>query len=207
MSGQLIVRLDPDDIATPRLKLRWALFKLREAFEPVPELVYRGPADFILRHGKFSLPTPHNYPMAHTNLCYGNAIVGAEKYGLEYVEGFAMCHHILDPDPPVVMQHGWNETPFGQVVDLTWNTSGGATVSRVNGLAYYGVQFSVDRADVATWTNDATILEDPEHGWPVLREEWKGEDPHREWEISGLLRLMRAKASKETILAWLLANG
>lgn len=84
--------------------------------------------------------------------------------------------------------------------DATWDAPGKLRQwDRVWALGYLGVVFSAERADVATWTNDATVLDDPDHGWPLLRQPWKGEDYTIKWEASPILSLHRAGASADQI--------
>jgi hypothetical protein len=195
---------DPTDFAGA---LRRGLELIREGFAPVEGLAYRGPADFVLQHGQSFLPRAHGRPMGLAKHCFGNAIFACLREGLRYVEGFALCRHVLDPEPPVLAHHGWNMDAEGRLIDLTWNAdSGQADLARVRGLAYLGVEFSVERADIGTWANDATVLEDPAHGWPLLREPWRGEDFTKEWTTSGYLNLIRAGADEREVCRWLLEN-
>jgi len=184
-----------------------ALEMLRDNFPATEELHYRGPADFVLQHGEHWAPRPHRFELGGANICYGNAILGALRYGLRYVEGYGICHYRLDPEGPVIMPHAWNVDRRNRVVDLTWTTDRIFREGRVDAMAYCGVEFSIERADHASWINDACILVDPEHGWPLLREPWRGEDRTIQWETSGLLELERRGASKDEISAWLEAQG
>lgn len=146
-------------------------------------LAYRGPADFVLRHGRWWTPRPRpaGLPQAMPRACYGNAIGGAVLYGFRYVQGYAV--HSAAPDLPV--PHAWNADAGGNVVDLTWNPVG---------IAYLGVELSAERADDGTWNGDADPLDDWRRGWPLLRSRWRGElpEPDPSWEPSPLLLAMRA---------------
>jgi hypothetical protein len=61
------------------------------------------------------------------------------------------------------------------LVDSTWCNTG---------LAYIGVEFSIERADDATWNGDGHILGDEYRGYPIFREPWKGEDYTIQWPYS-----------------------
>ena len=119
---------------------------------------YTGAADFLLQEGKFyePVPFPKHIPQGAAKMCYGNAIMLAGlRPGWKYVEGYA--HAIL----PVA--HAWNLDEHGQLVDCTWLNTG---------TAYLGVEFSLERADAATWDGDASILDDWQRKWPIFREKW-----------------------------------
>lgn len=134
---------------------------------------YAGPCDFVLREGTwFDVPTgPHGYPQGTPRACFGNAINAAVIYGLRYVEGYA-DNKIAEG---ALIHHAWNLDADGTVVDVTWGAyEHGRCVAPI-GLSYCGVEFSVERADDATWNGDATILNDHNREWPVLRSKWEGE--------------------------------
>jgi hypothetical protein len=202
----LIIRLDPDDPyeTEPERVLRNALALMREAFQPVPGLAYRGPADFVLRHGTYYPPQdanpPYNMP---PRMCYGNAITMCLWHKMRYVEGYGLCHHLTDEEPPAVMHHAWNLMPHGALADVTWDSPLKPHLHRVYGLGYLGVEFSLERADHATWHKDATVLEDPENDYPLLHEPWRGETPEFNFKPSPLLQLQRSGASREHIRRWI----
>lgn len=138
-------------------------------------LAYRGPADFVLRHGEWFEPRelPPEYEPGAPRACYGNAIIAAVRWDLAYVEGWA-----LTPVLPLPVQHAWNADAAGGVVDTTWPPGG---------LAYLGCRFAVERADDCTWEGDQNVLDDWRRGWPLLKEPWLGE--RADWVRSERLRV------------------
>jgi hypothetical protein len=176
------------------------LEKMRAAWA-TPGLAYRGPADFVLQHGRWFrlLPYPAGYPSLPPKVCYGNSIAMASGYfphtGLRYVEGFALFPCVVAynlnsksplvlPDPAQAMpvSHAWNTDAQGRLIDATW----------CNGaLAYRGVEFSLERADDCCWNGDGCVLDDRHRGWPLLRERWQGEPAGLVWPRSPRLEALR----------------
>lgn len=144
-------------------------------WQPVEGLVYRGPADFVLRHGRWYEPEMRtNILPGH---CYAGALlVAGTNPPLRYVEGFA-----LDPWGEEVIPHAWVAHPKGRALEITW---------RKRGAAYLGVEFSVGRADDCSWNGDASVLLDKQRGWPLFRRSWRGEDWNREWPSNIRLELL-----------------
>lgn len=139
-------------------------------------LLYRGPTDFVLRHGRFYEPAgPGRLPWGAPRSCFGNAIAFGVRYDLRYIEGFAVSR----ADGGVLVHHAWN-SDGRRAFDVTW---------RAPGAAYIGVEFSPERADDATWNGDASVLDDFNRGWPLLREPWNGEPPGAVWAPSDRLGL------------------
>lgn len=145
---------------------RWraGVLKARALPERPLTFVYDGPAGFVLEHGAWFPPDVYpidRYPQGAPQLCYANslafAMAGEE---LEYVEGFAVAAGGL------IVQHAWNVTAEGGLLDSTWLNTG---------HAYFGVRFSADRADDCTWNGDATVLDDWRRLWPLLQHRWEGE--------------------------------
>lgn len=171
----------------PRWEIRRYLRILRDAWpESQSErfgLVYRGPADFVLQEGRWwkPEPTPAGMRRGIPKACYGTSIAGALLYGLRYVQGYA----VSPVTAGFVVPHAWNADANGNVVDLTWNPVG---------AAYLGVEFSVERADDATWNGDAEVINDYQRRWPLLRERWRGEldEPDPSWEPSPMILAWRA---------------
>lgn len=170
------------DVRRARRDLTAALRQIRSAWPPEQArrlgLVYRGAADFVLRHGQWHEPRATDWPGA-PRACFANAIcLAATRPGWQYVEGYGLGRIGLP-----AIHHAWNLDAHGRLVDATWPTPG---------VAYLGVVFSVDRADNATWFGDASVLDDFNRRWPLLREPWQGEDESIEWETSGMLAALRA---------------
>jgi hypothetical protein len=173
----------------PRWEIRAFLRVFRDAWTPEQAealgLVYRGPADFVLRHGRWWRPAgalPDGVEPGLPGRCYGNSIAGAVLHGLRYVQGWALPASGVLP-----VAHAWNADADGRAVDLTWPEPG---------RAYLGVEFSVERADDATWNGDADVLDDHRRDWPLLREPWRGETPpDPAWTPSPALLALRARAA------------
>lgn len=171
-------------------RLRRELMTRRTAWERehrdlLGSLAYGGPHDFVLQHGRsydVELIDADGIP----NYCYANAINAVLQHrGWSYVEGYAMVprntsqtveHGMWFTDAGEVVQHAWGVTPDGQAAELTW---------RFPGAAYLGVEFSPVRAEEATWDGDATVLDDFNRGWPLLRQRWQGE---HEWPLNARCR-------------------
>ena len=156
--------------------LHRALQRASDVFGEREGLSYRGPADFVLQHGRWYSAKLNELPTGHPSTCYGNAIIVAVVHGLPYVEGYALS--------PIgrIFPHAWNAQDV-YAIDTTWRTPG---------LAYVGVEFSVERADDCTWNGDATVLNDYKRGWPLLRQPWHGEDASIEWPPSERLEILRS---------------
>jgi hypothetical protein len=175
-------------VSDPRWTIRAHLRTCRDAW-PAEEstrlgLVYRGPADFLLQHGRWWKPAPRpaGMPQGARKACYGNAIGGAVMLDLRYVQGYAISP--VEPELPI--PHAWNANADGNVVDLTWWPVG---------IVYFGVELSAERADDGTWNGNAEPIDDRLRGWPLLRERWRGElaEPDPSWVPSPPLRALRAR--------------
>lgn len=144
---------------------------------------YAGIGDFLLRHGKWYEATEYPREMWEGVMgsCYGNAmIVAASEPRYRYVEGYA-CP--VDTGFPV--HHAW-VTDGVHAFDPTWGPEW-----KMEGSAYLGVEFSVERADDAAWNGDASVLDDFHRGFPLYKEPWHGEDWDRVWPPSPRLDLIR----------------
>lgn len=167
-----------------------ALLMVTKTIEPQPGMVYRSGYDFVALHGREYLVCPFEGAQGLPKMCFGNAITEAAMHGYKYVEGFA-----LSPEGYVI-PHAWCERPDGRLHDATWmNTA----------LAYVGVEFSVERADDATWNGDGSVLQDEKRGDPLFRQLWRGEDYTLTWPYSDRLAMLRSgqTASPESIREWL----
>jgi hypothetical protein len=148
---------------------------------------YLSSYEFVLREGEEFEPAPCPPTMAmYPKLCFGQAIMLSATLGLPYVEGYAYPGRGFP-----AIQHAWNLLPDGRVLDVTWaraERAGGDPANR----AYLGVRFSARRADGATWDGDASVLDDWQRGYPILREPWQGEDSPG--DVTGLLDTITARA-------------
>lgn len=174
-------------MSDPRWIIRSHLRLLRDAWPQEQAdragLVYRGPADFVLREGRWwpPRPRPAGIMQGAPKACYGNAIGAAVKYGLRYVQGYAVSPVELQ----LVVPHAWNADADGNVVDLTWNPTGSG---------YLGVEMTFERADDATWNGDADPIDDYLRGWPLLQQPWPGKDTaDPTWPPSPLLLALKAQ--------------
>lgn len=179
---------------TPNAELRAALAELAQFMGERWRhggYVYAGPAGFVLEHGvgwTGELAMPVGVMAGAPRMCFGNAITTAVLEGLRYVEGYALHRRV-----PLPIHHAWNLDAGGNVVDVTW-----APHARDLGLgevAYLGVEFSVERADDATWNGDANVLDDHERGWPLLRQRWEGEPENLQWPPSDRITGLRCLAA------------
>jgi len=107
--------------------------------------------------------------------CFRNSSRAVFDHGWAYVEGYAMSEHGL------MVEHAWNLTPDGHVVDLTWRRPEKSlyygividqeTVSRL--LVYHQV-FGIIPED---WRIGAPLLKEglfiPSTGLPPKEESWR----------------------------------
>lgn len=123
-------------------------------------------AEFVSQHGKaFGDPIPDHPAKADPwtkKLCFMNAALASQRYGLIYVEGFATLDGL-----PIPIHHAWCVTEDGGIIDYTWDTPGDS---------YFGVPF--DQAfvvDCALTSKYWGILDNPN---PNMRGVYR-EDPAR----------------------------
>ena len=147
------------------------------------EFIYYGNEDFLLQHGRYYTPKPFPDSMwrGAPRACFGNAILVAAVYGLTYVEGYALNECRLP------IHHAWNADADGNVLDCTW--------LQYPGSEFFGVEFSVERADDATWNGDASVLDDWKRGFPLFKSPWNGEDYSITWPQSDRLDGLRKTAA------------
>lgn len=169
------------------------LFRLlerhRDSVKLHPALQYRYGWDFVLQHGKFTenvIPYPRHLWLGAQKKCFANSVIVSALHGYKYIEGYASASGI----PELAIHHAWNEDQDGNLIDSTW---------RNTGAAYCGVEFSVERADEATWDGDASILNDYRRKYPIFKTRWTGEDFSIRWPESKRLELMRAGKFEELI--------
>lgn len=153
---------------------------------------YSGMQDFLVREGTWYTPSPlpQGVRRGVPKGCYGNALTQAILRGWTYVEGLA----IPDIGVPLPMQHAWNVTPEGVLVDNTWDEVG---------LAYIGVPFSIGRADRVIWGQNETIFENISDRFAIYKNKWQGEDWDKVWRKSQLRRFIerqRAPKQRKTVL-------
>jgi hypothetical protein len=153
---------------------------------------YQSPEDFVIKEGLWykPQPLPRGFFIGKPLMCFGNAIIVSLMTGLRYVEGYAYT-----PNRDEIHHHAWNIDKHGWVYDTTWIHFGGT------GMAYLGVEFSLERADDCTWEGDATILNDYRRKWPLLKTAWTGETS---WEMQPgqAERLQEWKAKLEQQGIW-----
>jgi len=178
-------------------ELKEMLERVALQYPLLPGLVYRSPYDFVLQHGvEYAGPWDKTMPIGVQKQCYANAITYGVLRDLKYIEGFAVA-----PDGQVIL-HGWNAGPRGELIDVTWANTG---------LCYFGVEFSIERADDATWNGDAHVLNDENRGYPLFQQRWPGENYSLPWPYSDRLECLREHkrtGSKKytpppTVVAWL----
>jgi hypothetical protein len=141
-------------------------------------LHYAGPADFVLKHGRWFLPRPLPNGMwkGAQRCCFANAVIAAFLFKLRYVEGYAIGQAGL------AVHHAWNTNEQGDLLDCTWWNGAGR--------AYIGVAFNTGRAADACWSRDLTILDDYTHHWPVFQAPWTDEDWGKDWGTNEMLEVI-----------------
>jgi hypothetical protein len=177
-------------VTPEEIMLRVRLEMDAERFDPRPPrpaLVYSGPADFVLQHGRVYSNWIESPRKMIPGFCYGNAIVMCVLHGLKYVEGYALSPFLE------VIPHAWNTNDAGDLIDSTW---------LMRGRCYLGVEFSVERADDCSWNGDACVLNDFVRGWPLLQERWYGEPPDLKWPASERIEILRA-GDRDRALEWM----
>jgi len=158
--------------------LREALIENAKQYPLLPGLCYTSAYDFVAQHGIDYQPQrwrAGRESIGAARLCFGNAIRYAGQYGLKYIEGFAVA-----PSGEVIL-HGWN-TYAGTLFDSTWANTG---------VVYLGVEFSLERADDASWNGDASVLNDDKRNYPVFQKRWEGEDYGLKWPYSDRVEAFR----------------
>ncbi len=150
--------------------------------QPDPPLVYDGPADFVVTHGRFYIADRVETLLARH--CYANAIAMAGMRRWKYVEGYALppieAGVLMRPIP-----HAWSVDESHLAVEVTWPEPA---------AAYLGVEFSLGRADDASWNGDACVLLDEKRGWPLFQRPWEGEDYVLAWPVNPRLEMLERMA-------------
>jgi hypothetical protein len=166
------------DLNQHELDLKLYLEQFRDLRKTMTDrsLPYYGMEDFLLQHGVWYRPTGTPPIQGAPKSCFGNAWFAAVMHGVPYIEGMALA-----PRLPVPVHHAWNLDVDGKLADTTWMNEG---------LAYIGVQFSVGRADNATWFDDATVLDNPRDHHKIYRQPWTGENFNLHWRTSKPMRLL-----------------
>jgi hypothetical protein len=170
-----------------RVTIERELHRRVEAWGPSPALTYRGPADFILQHGRYYagrvIPAEYEHLRGPNQHCFMNTLEACEQHPeLTYTEGVYMVR-----GTPTA--HAWPTGPDGLPVELTFPTDPDILAISVGGVregytsrlpyqttehwAYYGVQFPH-----VTFVRDyferfaLGMIELAECGWPLLRQSW-----------------------------------
>lgn len=147
-----------------RQNLRSLLEKIRDSVTDLRSkgYYYANLYDFVLREGQAfeprSLPTGID-PMEPGH-CINNSFRTAFQNNFRYVEGFA-----LTVDNNIPLFHAWNLDRDEFVVDTTWNP---------HGRAYFGVIFPLTAIRIRNRVQ-YSLLDDWEHGYPILRKARNGE--------------------------------
>lgn len=98
--------------------------------------------------------------------------------------------------------HGWSGTTVAFYHDKDYIIKGNLPIAKEvlidntwlnTGVAYMGVEFSMERADDATWNGDCSILNDYYRRYPLYQKKWTGEDYSIQWPESERLKLLRGK--------------
>lgn len=177
--------LRPGDAA--RVASERELHRRVEAFGRSPELVYSGPADFILQHGHYYagrvIPPEYEHLRGPNRHCFMNTLTACEAHPeLTYTEGV----YTVRGAPTA---HAWATGPDGLPVEFTFPTDpdilarsvGGYADGYTNALpyqttehwAYYGVQFPKVGFVRDYYERFALgMIELAECGYPLLRQPW-----------------------------------
>jgi hypothetical protein len=174
------------------LELKKSLAVVDRRYPLLPGLVYRSHYGFVLEHGRHyeRRPWDGRYRIGVQKQCYANAIKLAARFGLKYIEG--LC---VSPEGGEVIFHAWNADAEDQLIDCTWGNTG---------VAYLGVEFSVERADDAQWNGDACVLNDEHRHYPIFQRRWTGEDYQLKWPHSDRLDYDRRGLNEypPSVLEW-----
>jgi hypothetical protein len=139
-----------------QLCLRTYLERARDFAGQLPATYcYTNVYDFVLCEGRFfePQPRPDSITLRHIGECFRNAFLTMVRTRLQYAEGYA----VVGSKIPVL--HAWNVDAEGSVIDSTWEPVGSV---------YFGIIFPLSMVRRA----NASVLDDRESGWPVLRESW-----------------------------------
>lgn len=149
------------------------ILRLREYLEQIKSFrksnkpkgyYYSGIEHFVLDNGKGYEPNPDIKPYKLMSLkqCFRNAFIMMDRYGLEYVEGFATTGIIP-------LEHAWNIDDKGRVIDVTWRYTDG-----YKPLAYMGVTFDKELIYKTILSKKTYgIIEDWKNHFPLLKEKFK----------------------------------
>jgi hypothetical protein len=159
------------------LQVKNALTEMAESYPLLPGLVYTSPYDFLLQHGKDYRPSEFKGELRTQKECYANSIICCVFHKYRYIEGITLA-----PDGQLLM-HAWNIKSDGTLHDSTWANTG---------LVYIGVEFSVERADDATWNGDACVLNDEHRDYPIFHQRWVGENYNLIWPQSDRIDALHA---------------
>jgi hypothetical protein len=140
---------------------------LSERLKNPSQFHYLGIPDFLLREGQFFEPRPLPAHIGYLEFkhCYMNTFRTALEENFVYVEGYAVSN---SNDTPTL--HAWNLDADGFVVDTTWNP---------HGRVYLGVVFPLAVVPRKSG-KQYPVIDDWEHGYPVLRKAWDGEAARKE---------------------------
>ncbi len=157
---------------------------------------YKSTPEFVLQNGTFYRgPWRESRKQGLKGFDQLNTISMCLAYGLRYVEGMALvqCRTYGSQgwrEYFAPTWRAWNADTEGYLVDTT-NCNGG--------LAYIGVEFSVDYAyDI--WRQQISgagyVIENEDKNWPILRRRWLGETRKRNNFRNAELNQLRGKPLK-----------
>jgi hypothetical protein len=150
---------------------------IKKSHERPVGIIYYGSEDFVLQHGVWHevIPMPVKVNVGSPKHCFGNALALAAVRGYKYIEGFALS----DRAAGLAYHHAWNLDEQSRLIDNTWMNQGDA---------YLGVEFSVGRADSATWFDNASVLDNYGNRYQLYRRRWTGEVHSLKWRRSKILK-------------------
>lgn len=109
------------------------------------------------------------------------------SHGLRHIEGEALVEMPFKKGLFICTTHPWNADNSDVFIDVSTSNTG---------LAYFGVEFSVERVYEA-WRNSRwgvwSVIGDAERDWPVLQRPWQGEKLRYRFPHAGELYMLRGR--------------
>ena len=153
---------------------------------------YTSPADFLQRHAKlYTGNWTDQWKKGPRQDAFLSAMAMTISHGLRYIEGVALIEMPFRKGRFVCAPHAWNADGGEALVDVSTSNEG---------LAYLGVEFSVERVYEAGRTSRWglwSVIDDAEHDQPLLRRPWQGEKPDYRFPHAGELYMLRGRPFNE----------
>jgi len=133
---------------------------------------YTTPEAYVLAKGQLwhrqGWTLPDRVKLMTPKHCFDNAYrLATRRKGLRYVEGYYATSILPLP-------HAWCVDADGRVIDPTWRRLDQPPYD-ADVPSYFGVVFPLEVVQAArTGSDNCSVLQDWEHGYPVLRREREG---------------------------------